>query len=57
MIGRVNANMMILISVAIPIIVTVVVLVFARRAMGGGGKKKQEQAANLVIRQLSQVKF
>ena len=48
MIGRVNANMMILISVAIPIIVTVVVLVFARRAMGGGGKKKQEQAANLM---------
>ena len=48
MIGRVNANMMILSSVAIPIIVTVVVLVFARRAMGGGGKKKQEQAANLM---------
>jgi len=43
----VNTNMMILISVAIPIIVTVLVLMFARRSMGGG-KKKQEQAANLM---------
>lgn len=47
MMGRVNTTMIILVSVAIPIIITVLVLLFARNAMGGG-KKKQEQAANLM---------
>lgn len=44
----VNYNTTILMSVAVPIIVTVVILFVVRNTMAGGGRKKREQAENLM---------
>jgi hypothetical protein len=44
----VNFNTTILLSIAVPIIVTVVILFVVRNTMAGGGRKKREQAENLM---------